>query len=129
MKFAKVCCFAALLFSLVGCEDEVLCRDPNDGSLNCWTGECIGSEQEIQRFSWSEFDACSAAQTTNQTSGGEVGGDCATSCPQENPGDVQLDSFCQAACCYRISGQPSYAEQTCEAGSFYGTRESCQDCR
>ena len=125
MKFARVCCFAALLSSLVGCQDEVLCEDES-GNQQCWTDECFDDEFEVKRFPWTEFESCDASIEVG-SSIGRGGGDCTAECTREFPGDYQLDSFCMSACCYAINGQTSYAEQTCQAGAVLGT-DSCRYC-
>ena len=123
------CLFAVVaVLPLVGCEDmfvSKLCRDDTYGTYNCWSGECFSDETEIESFG--PFEDCEAAIPPDDAPGGSVGGDCTVACTREFPGDVQLDSFCQAACCYAINGQSSYAEQTCQAGSALGT-DACRYC-
>ena len=65
--------------------------------------------------------------TGGGSSTGGGGGDCFASCPSEKS-DVQLDSFCRAACCYTITGQTSQAAATCQSGSSLGS-SSCKYCR
>jgi len=49
-----------------------------------------------------------------------------SSCPSEFS-DVQLDSFCRAACCHAVSGNSEAARGTCQAGADLGTSQ-CRYC-
>lgn len=53
--------------------------------------------------------------------------DCEQRCLPEI-GEVQVDSFCQVACCHSISGFPDRAQATCEAGAALGSNR-CQYCQ
>jgi hypothetical protein len=128
MMFARVCWSAAALM-LVGCdvlEVEKLCQDDRSGDYSCSDDKCLSGQTEVG--SYGSFEDCSAAIAAAGSAASDgTGGDCAASCSSEFPRDIQLDSFCRAACCYAINGQTSYAEQTCQAGSVLGS-DSCRYC-
>lgn len=63
----------------------------------------------------------------NPEAGPGGGGNCESSCPSEFS-DVQLDSFCRAACCHAVTGFRDRAQVTCQAGAELGT-SMCRYCK
>lgn len=75
---------------------------------------------------WLTNSLCDPGKPTGGSSSGS-GANCFEECPNEFS-DVQKDSFCRAACCYAVTGNPDEAESTCEAGESLGSRD-CRYCR
>jgi hypothetical protein len=90
----------------------------------CTTEDMKNSGSHMYYYLSRYLNNASCNPETKSGSGG--GGDCVSSCPSEFS-DVQLDSFCRAACCHAVTGNSEAARGTCQVGAELGTSR-CRYC-